>query len=404
MSTGVISKMLYRTTFPDLVLCLEQGEQNPDAGFLSWELLHHLHSPLNLFETPFNEVGCSYVLPSVCRMTHIGQTGVEIFFKAVHKSWKDDSVLLGKTLSLSLGFHEIGSIVDPVQFCFDQRPFTLRTLGLEIAHFMEETALVLTIRENSSDGCHNPWATVGTYHQDTLGVQPSANQLSEQGLPGFLALPVSLDEAKMLPVSFLSDPYSTQGRLPTDPLATHFEVGPVNDELSELLGEGPVQPPDQLLLDALVHPAHLGRTHIATPEQLGDLPDLARGDPSEKHFRDDLVNPLVLSAVAPQDGAVSRSGLPTPGQPQILNETKAGFQLPGPRPIANVFSQGRSLIGLGTDETEELVLRICLQHPSHESADPHLNVVEKLSDTFEPLSGFIQTTPTRDLINDLFSC
>jgi len=396
--------MLDRATFPDLVLCLKQGEQDPDAGFLSWELLHHLHSPLNLFETPFNEVGCSYVLPSVCRMTHIGQTGIEIFFQAVHKSWENGSVLLDKTLSLSPGFHEIRSVVDPVQFCFDQRPFTLGTLGLEIAHFMEETALMLTIRENRSDGCYNPWATVGTHHQDTLRVQPSSDQLSEQGLPGLLALPVPLDEAKMLPLSLLSDPYSTQGRLPTDPLATHFEVGPVNDEISELLGNGPVQPPDQLLLDALVHPAHLGRTHIAAPEQMGDLPHLACGDPSEKHFRDDLVNPLVLSAVAAHNGAVSRSRLPTPGQPQILNETKTGFELPWSRPVATVLTHGRSLITLGADESEELVLRVSLQHLSHEIPDPHLNVVQKLGDAFEPPWGFIQTTRTRDLINDFFSC
>jgi hypothetical protein len=199
---------------------------------------------------------------------------------------------------------------------------------------------MLTIGENSSGGCHNPWVAVGAHHQDSLRVQLSANQLSEQGLPGFLALPVSL----------LSDPDFTQGRIPTDPLATHFEVGPVNDEISELFGNGPVQPSDQLLLDALVHPPHLGRTHTAAPEQMGDLPDLAGGDPTKKHFGDDLVNALALSAVAAQDGAVTRSSLPNPGQPQILNETKAGFQLPGPSPIATFFSQARSLIWLGTDE------------------------------------------------------
>lgn len=35
LSTGVISKMLDRATFLDLVSCLKQGEQNTDAAFLS---------------------------------------------------------------------------------------------------------------------------------------------------------------------------------------------------------------------------------------------------------------------------------------------------------------------------------------------------------------------------------
>jgi hypothetical protein len=68
----------------------------------------------------------------------------------------------------------------------------------------------------------------------------------EQGLSGFLSLPVTLDEAKMLPLPPLLDSYSTQGRLPTDPLPAHFEVDPVNEQISKLFGDGPVQLPDQL--------------------------------------------------------------------------------------------------------------------------------------------------------------
>ena len=135
-------------------------------------------------------------------MTHVGQAGIEIFLQTLHESRENDSVLVDKNLSLSFGFHEIRSIVDPIESCFDQRPFTLGTLGLEIGHLVKEAALMLTIGENRSD-CR-------------------------------------------------PDPDSTQRRLPADPLATHFEVGPVNDEISKLLGDGPVQPPDQLLLDALV--------------------------------------------------------------------------------------------------------------------------------------------------------
>jgi hypothetical protein len=46
--------MLDRPIFPDFVLCLKQGEQDPDAGFLCGELFHDLHPPLDLLEAPFN--------------------------------------------------------------------------------------------------------------------------------------------------------------------------------------------------------------------------------------------------------------------------------------------------------------------------------------------------------------
>lgn len=50
---------------------------------------------------------------------------------------------LGKGLSLGVGSREIRSIVDPVQLCFDQRPFTLGALGLEIGHLVEEAVPML---------------------------------------------------------------------------------------------------------------------------------------------------------------------------------------------------------------------------------------------------------------------
>ena len=133
-----------RAAFPDLVLRLKQGEQDTDAGFLSWKLLHHLHPSLNLFETPFNEVGGPYVLPPVCRMTHVGQAGIEILLQTLYESRKDDSVLVDKALRLSFCLHEIRSIVDPIEPCFDQCPFALWTLGLEIGHLVKEAALMLT--------------------------------------------------------------------------------------------------------------------------------------------------------------------------------------------------------------------------------------------------------------------
>ncbi len=316
-----------RAAFPDLVLRLKQGEQDTDAGFLRWELLHHLHPPLHLLETPFNEVGCSYVLPSIRRVTHMGQAGIKIFFKALHESGKNGSVLVGESLSLGLCLHEIRRIVDPIESCFDQRPFTLGTPGLEVGHLVKEAALMLTVRENRSDGGGDPRAAVRAHHQYPLRVQPSTDQLCEQGLPGFLALSVTLDEAQVLPVSFLRDSYSAQGSLPADPLPTHFEVGPVNDEISKLLCEGSVQPPDQLPLDALIHPAHLGRTYIAAPEQMGDLSNLTGGDSSEKHGRDDLVDSFVLASIAAQNRAVAGCRLPASWYAQILDEAKAGFEL-----------------------------------------------------------------------------
>jgi len=163
---------------------------------------------------------------------------------------------------------------------------------------------MLTIEENRSDCCRDPGAAVRDNH---LGLQE---------FPSLLAFSVTLDEVQELPVSLLRDLYSTQGRLPAYPLATHFEVGSVNDEISDLLGEGPVQSPDQLLLDRRVHPAHLGRAHGATPEQVGDFSYLASGNPSEKHRRDDLVDRLILSPVACQNGAVTRSRIRASGQTQ----------------------------------------------------------------------------------------
>ena len=53
-------------------------------------------------------------------MTHVGQAGIEVFLQALHESRKDGSVLVGKTLSLSLGFHESRSVIDTIESCFDQ--------------------------------------------------------------------------------------------------------------------------------------------------------------------------------------------------------------------------------------------------------------------------------------------
>jgi hypothetical protein len=208
-------------------------------------------------------------------------------------------------------------------------PHTLGSLGFEIGNLVKKTALMLTIVKNPSDGCRNPRATISSHRQDSLGVQPPVDQLSEHGFPGYLALSVTLDEAQVFPASLLHVPYSAQGRFLADPLPAHLQVGSVNDEISKFLGDGPVQPPDQLPLAALVHPANLIRTHIAALEQMGDRPHLAGENSSEKHLRDDLVDPLVLPSVAAHNGAVLCSWFPRPGQTQILNEAEAGLEFLG---------------------------------------------------------------------------
>ena len=131
----------------------------------------------------------------------------------------------------------------------------------------------------------------------------------------------------MLPLPRLHDSCSTQGRLPTDSLPAHFEIDPVNEQISKPFGDGPVQPPAQRTLDVDAHPAHLGRTDIAAPEQMRDLPCLTCGDPLKKHLRDDLVDPFILSVAAAHNGAASDSRPSASGQAQILNMTEACFEL-----------------------------------------------------------------------------
>ena len=76
----------------------------------------------------------------------------------VQESWEDESVLLGKTISLSAGFHDTRSEVDPIKPCFDQRPFTVRISSLEITLAMKEGAFMLIIhlaaREQIDDLAH----------------------------------------------------------------------------------------------------------------------------------------------------------------------------------------------------------------------------------------------------------
>jgi hypothetical protein len=254
---------------------------------------------------------------------------------------------------------------------------------------------MLTRGKNCSDGRYDPWESVRIHHQDSFMVQPLTEHSSEQGVPGFLALPVTLDETQVLPLSHLREAYYRQGGYPADPLFVHFEIRPINPEISEALGDRAVQPPDQLLFHALVHPAHFGRTYFSTPEQIRNFPHFAGRDRAKKHLRDELVDPLVLFAVVAQNGALRRSRPPASGHMQILDETKAGFELPWPRPIATVFLRRRSLATFGNDESEDPVVSVSLQHLSHELPDSHLNIVQELSDAFELACGFIKSTCTR---------
>jgi hypothetical protein len=149
LSIGVISKMPNRATFPEVFLCLKEGEQDTDARFLCSKVLHHLYLPLHLFETTPYEVSGSYVFPSACYMTHAGQTVIAIFLQAFHESRKDGSALVGKTLSMCPGFHEIRRVIDPIESCFDERPFTLGTN-------ITTTAVFLSLKTHKDKNASQP--------------------------------------------------------------------------------------------------------------------------------------------------------------------------------------------------------------------------------------------------------
>lgn len=186
---------------------------------------------------------------------------------------------------------------------------------------------MLTVGEKRLDGCRYPRRPVGGHHQNTLKFR-----------------------ATMLPLTRPLDSYSTQGPLSADPLHAQFEADPPNEQLSKLFWDGSFKPRDQLPLVHLVHPAHLGRAHVAAPEQMRDLASLACKDRSDKHHRDGLIDLFILSAAATYDGVVSDSRPSAFGQAQIPDMPKGCSWLAWPRPIAAVFSQKGCLIRLGADE------------------------------------------------------
>ena len=144
LSTGEILKMQDWATFADRVLCLKQGEEDPNARFLSSRLFDQFHPPLNPPETPLNELNRTHGMP------HIGQTSLKTFLRAIHQGRDNDSVPLGKALRISPDIYEIRSMVDPMPFPFDQRLFTLETVGLEIGYLVKQAALMATTEQYRS--------------------------------------------------------------------------------------------------------------------------------------------------------------------------------------------------------------------------------------------------------------
>lgn len=179
---------------------------------------------------------------------------------------------------------------------------------------------MIAAREDGADSAHDPGATIGS----PFGSKPRRTSWVRQELPSLLGLSVTLDEAQMFPFSSLRDPGSAQGRLPTHTPAAHLEIGPIDEEVSYLFADGSTQPPDQLLPDPLVHPAHL-----APPEPVGDLSHLPGGHPAEEPLRDDWIDPSILPPVACQESTIGSSRFPISGQPQILQETESEIRFYG---------------------------------------------------------------------------
>jgi hypothetical protein len=71
---------------------------------------------------------CFYVLA----ITYVGEAGTRVFLGIRREGRKNAPILIGKTLSLNLGFYEIRSVGDLIQLSFGQLPLTLGTLALDI--------------------------------------------------------------------------------------------------------------------------------------------------------------------------------------------------------------------------------------------------------------------------------
>jgi len=88
-------------------LSLKESEKDPDTGFLSRELFHHLHTPLNLLKAPLNDVCGSYMFPLIRWMVHVCNTGLKVLFQAFDQGRVYLTVFLYERLYLRLGLQAI---------------------------------------------------------------------------------------------------------------------------------------------------------------------------------------------------------------------------------------------------------------------------------------------------------
>lgn len=139
-----------------------------------------------------------------------------------------------------------------------------------------------------------------------------------------LAFPMPLDELQVFPLPVLNDPCRAQGSLCVHSLASDFEEGPINDEIRDRFGNEPIQLPDRLFLDLLVHRGHLGRADLLSPRKPGDSAFLRSGQTPQRHQRDNLIYPVILLSVTGKDGPVTVNGVSVQGEFQSLNETHCG--------------------------------------------------------------------------------
>ena len=304
---GVNLEVLNRATFPSFILSLEQGKEDTDTGLLRGELLHDFDASFDFFKTSFDKVSRSYMLPAVRRMTHISQTVIQVLFQTIHQSWENRSIFPAETFGLGLSFHEVQGIIDAIQSGFDQRPLALGAFDLEIAYLVEKAALMADCqgrsRSNSRD--HARATSFEVTDKTPLGFRPRRTRMSQQKFPGLLRFPLALDKTQELPFSFLSNPDRAQGGLSAQTFPPDLEVSPVHDQISDLFGDGPVQPADQLFSDPFAFMRLTSAGLISSPHRRREiLPTFRVETPLRNISRNDFFDPLVLPPVAGLDLAV----------------------------------------------------------------------------------------------------
>jgi len=263
---------------------------------------------------------------------------------------------------------------------------------------------MITIRKNSTDSRKYSRASIGDHHKHLLGIKSSSNKMGKEKLPCFSGFPLTLDKSKMLPLSILCNPNSTESSLRTYSLSSDLKVGSINDQIGNILADRSIQPPDQLLLNILVHSADLSRADLRAPQKIGDLIYLSGRNTSEEHLGDNVLYLAVLTAVPLQDAAVADASFPAQRDLNILNNSKSGLQRPFPDPITIIPAIFCSLIRLRPYVPHELVFGVFLQHGSHEISNSYFHIIKKITQAFKLKLIFITLLLKCFLINNLLLC